>query len=79
MKRIYYNIMCAIGAICGFSSCGDFLEIEPQNEIIHENFWNEKADVDGIVAGIRSGMSVYMLMTVDGNMQNSRANDITTP
>ncbi|MBR2034496.1 MAG: RagB/SusD family nutrient uptake outer membrane protein [Prevotella sp.] len=54
MKRIYYNIMCAIGAICGFSSCGDFLEIEPQNEIIHENFWNEKADVDGIVSGCYS-------------------------
>ena len=54
MKRIYYNIMCAIGAICGFSSCSDFLEIEPQNEIIHENFWNEKADVDGIVAGCYS-------------------------
>ena len=27
------------------SSCSDFLEIEPLNEIVLENFWNEKADV----------------------------------
>ena len=38
------------------SSCSDFLEIEPLNEIVLENFWNEKADVDGIIAGCYSGM-----------------------
>lgn len=56
MKRIYYYIVCAICAICGFSSCSDFLEIKPQNEIILEQFWNEKADVDAIIAGCYSGM-----------------------
>ena len=38
------------------TSCSDFLEIEPQNEIILEKFWNEKADVDAIIAGCYSGM-----------------------
>ena len=38
------------------SSCGDFLEIEPQNEIVLEKFWNEKADVDNIVAGCYSAL-----------------------
>lgn len=56
MKRIHYYIVCAFGAICGFSSCSDFLEIKPQNEIILEQFWNEKADVDAIIAGCYSGM-----------------------
>ena len=56
MKRIHYYIVCAICAICGFSSCTDFLEIKPQNEIILEQFWNEKADVDAIIAGCYSGM-----------------------
>ena len=56
MKRIHYYIVCAICAICGFSSCSDFLEIKPQNEIILEQFWNEKADVDAIIAGCYSGM-----------------------
>ena len=56
MKRIHYYIVCAICAICGLSSCSDFLEIEPQNEIILEKFWNEKADVDAIIAGCYSGL-----------------------
>jgi hypothetical protein len=56
MKRIHYYILGAISAVCGLSSCSDFLEIEPQNEIILEQFWNEKADVDAIVAGCYSGL-----------------------
>ena len=38
------------------SSCGDFLEIEPRNEIVLEQFWNEKADVDVIVSGCYSAL-----------------------
>ena len=56
MKRIHYYIVCALSAICGLSSCADFLEIKPQNEIILEQFWNEKADVDAIIAGCYSGL-----------------------
>ena len=37
-------------------SCSDFLEIKPQNEIIMEQFWTEKADVEGIIAGCYSGL-----------------------
>ncbi len=39
-----------------FSSCSDFLEIKPQSEIILEDFWNEKADVDAVVAGCYAGL-----------------------
>ena len=39
-----------------FSSCSDFLEIKPQSEIILEDFWNEKADVDNIVMGCYSAL-----------------------
>ena len=56
MKRLYYNIVYALCVIGGFSSCSDFLVIEPQNEIIFEKFWNEKADVDAIIAGCYSGL-----------------------
>jgi len=56
MKRIHYYIICAFSAIYGLSSCTDFLEIKPQNEIILEQFWNEKADVDAVIAGCYSGM-----------------------
>ena len=38
------------------SGCSSFLDIEPLNEIVLEKFWNEKADVDGVIAGCYSGM-----------------------
>lgn len=34
------------------SSCGDFLYIEPKDFVSDENFWNERADVDRMVAGV---------------------------
>ena len=39
-----------------FTSCGDFLEIEPQDKIVLEKFWNEKADVDNVLIGCYSAM-----------------------
>ncbi len=56
MKKNYYKIIGAICVVSGFTSCADFLEIKPQNEIILEDFWNEKADVDNIVAGCYSAL-----------------------
>ena len=38
------------------TGCSDFLEIKPQSEIILEDFWNEKADVDNVVAGCYSAL-----------------------
>jgi hypothetical protein len=43
-------------ALMGLSSCSDFLEIKPQSEIILEDFWNEKADVDNVVMGCYSAL-----------------------
>ena len=51
MNTKIYKIALAICMTCGFASCSDFLEIEPQNEIILEKFWNEKADVDAVIGG----------------------------
>ncbi len=46
-----------------FISCSDYLEIKPQSEIILEDFWNEKADVDNIVAGCYSRMQAADVIT----------------
>ncbi len=59
MKKILYHIVCVAGLVGGLTSCSDFLEVEPQTEILDENFWNEKADVDNMVAGC------YQLMQSD--------------
>ena len=42
--------------LMGVTGCSDFLEIEPQNEIILEKFWNEKADVEAVIGGCYSAM-----------------------
>ena len=56
MKKNYYKIISAICVICGLTSCADFLEIKDQREIILEDFWNEKADVENIVSGCYSAL-----------------------
>lgn len=56
IKNIILSVFGAATASLSLSSCSDFLEVEPQNEIILEKFWNEKADVDGIIGGCYSGL-----------------------
>ncbi len=68
-------VLCSgmAAALIGFSSCSDFLEIEPQNEIILEQFWTEKSDVENIVAGCYSGMqasSVVSRMMIWGEFRS---------
>ena len=61
-NKIYHKVMAGVISYLLpltsflYISCSDFLEVEPLNEIVLENFWNEKADVDGIIAGCYSGM-----------------------
>lgn len=60
MRIINIKIIgCVAGILCVLASCSDFLEIEPRNEIILEQFWNEKKDVDNIIAGCYSGLQTY--------------------
>lgn len=40
----------------GFTSCSDFLTIEPLNEIVQDKFWNSKGDVENVVMGCYSAM-----------------------
>lgn len=56
MKKIIYNILCATCLTGALASCSDFLEIEPQNVITSDQFWNEKADVEAIMLGCYTRM-----------------------
>jgi len=60
MEKKIFNIkklgfMSLVG-LMGFTmtGCTDFLEIEPQNEIIMEKFWTDKNDVHSIITGCYS-------------------------
>ena len=39
-----------------FTSCSDFLEIEPQELIVLDKYWDEEADVEAVIAGCYSKM-----------------------
>ena len=62
MKRKIYNInkvgLMGLMGLMGLTltGCSDFLEIKPQTEIILEDFWNEKADVENVVTGCYSAL-----------------------
>ncbi|MBR1484982.1 MAG: RagB/SusD family nutrient uptake outer membrane protein [Prevotella sp.] len=59
INKLLYSCLvgCATSAtILPLASCSDFLEIKSRSEIVLEDFWNEKADVDNIVAGCYSRM-----------------------
>jgi len=64
MKNIFSNIgktiLCIalpLSASQGFlSSCSDYLYIKPLNEIVEENYWDRKEDVESILYGCYSGL-----------------------
>ncbi len=52
MKNYKIKSIILAGVAClGLSSCGDFLNIEPKTFVSEDNFWNEKTDIDQMVAG----------------------------
>ena len=56
-----------------FLSCSDFLNIEPQEIIVQDKYWDEEADVEGVVAGCYSSMqaqSVVSRMMVWGEFRS---------
>ena len=42
-------LLLAATAAAALSSCDDFLSIEPQNDIVLENYWTEEADVNSVL------------------------------
>lgn len=57
MKTIRTYILGALALTMGLTSCGDFLDVEPRDIITLDNFWNEKSDVESILAGCYSTMA----------------------
>ncbi|MBQ6210307.1 MAG: RagB/SusD family nutrient uptake outer membrane protein [Prevotella sp.] len=41
--------LCILCALCVMSSCSDFLDILPMNEVVLENYWTEKGDVTSVM------------------------------
>ena len=55
MKNIKSLILVSLlGA--SFTSCNDFLNLEPLNDIVLENFWTDKSDVESVLLGAYSAL-----------------------
>lgn len=53
-KKLYTKLLLAGGILlsCGsLTSCNDFLTLLPTDQLPEENFWQDKADLDGVRAG----------------------------
>lgn len=53
MKNIrhIFSLVSAIAVLTVLTSCQDFLTIYPTDKVVLENYWKDKADVEGMVAG----------------------------
>lgn len=49
LNNIIKPLAICASALLSFTSCDDFLSILPMNEIVHEKFWKEEADVNSMV------------------------------
>ena len=56
MKHIKSLILATLlGA--SFTSCNDFLNLEPLNDIVLENFWTDKSDVETALLGVYEALA----------------------
>lgn len=59
-KKIYTKLLLAGSLVVmsgALSSCNDFLTILPTDQIPEENFWQDKSDLDGVLAGAYEKLS----------------------
>lgn len=55
MKHIKSLMLAALLGV-SFTSCNDFLTLEPLNDIVLENFWTDKSDVESVLMGAYSAL-----------------------
>ena len=55
MKNIK-SIFCIALAGATLSSCNDFLTLVPLNDIVYENYWTSKGDVESVLLGAYSAL-----------------------
>lgn len=61
MKKIFHLMFA--GLLLVTPGCSDFLEVEPQNIITLEQFWNEEQDVTNSISGIYASMQSYGMIS----------------
>ena len=57
MKNKYKILALSLLLVFGLTSCDDFLDLRPENEIILEDFWETKADVESVLSACYRGLT----------------------
>ena len=72
MKNIKSLLLAALVGLSS-TSCNDFLELEPLNDIVLENFWTDKSDVESVLLGAYSALETsdcLLRMVIWGEMRS---------
>ena len=72
MKNIKSLLLAALVGLSS-TSCNDFLELEPLNDIVLENFWTDKSDVESVLLGAYSALEssdCLLRMLIWGEMRS---------
>lgn len=72
MKNIKSLLLAALMGF-SFTSCNDWLELEPLNDIVLENFWTDKSDVESVLLGAYSALEssdCLLRMVIWGEMRS---------
>lgn len=72
-KTKLLSLVVMASAVIGMTSCRDFLTIQPKDRISEDNFWNEKTDIDQMVAGVYTGLQsqdIINRLVVYGEMRS---------
>mgnify|MGYP004559787547 CR=1 FL=1 len=82
-NRIYKYLLALPLMAASLSSCGDWLEVKPQNIITKDEFWNEKTDVDNMITGLytimqSSNVTERMMIWGEYRSDDVVANQLTT-
>lgn len=81
MKKIISFVCSAIIGL-SFVSCDDFLTLLPLNEVVLENYWTEKADVESVLLGTYAALETedcVFRMSMWGEMRSDNIMGGTNP
>jgi len=70
------NVAVVAAMAFGLSGCNDFLEILPMNDVVLENYWTEKADVESAVGSCYEALCDNDVITRMGIWGESRSDNV---
>jgi len=56
MKQIFKYTVISVGIVIGLSSCSDFFNILPLNEVVLESFYTEENDITSVINSCYAGL-----------------------